>query len=207
MESFSYFDLAVVIFIILLGLKGIIDGFIKELFGLIGIIGGIYIGSHYAVDVGNFINKNIFKIKNEAALSFIGFLVALGAFWLAMLLIGKLFSKLSSASGMGLLDRIAGFLFGGAKIFLIFSIISYALYNIEAVKNMVEKYTKDSLLFPLMIKTGSYIIKLNPKDITKKVQEKSLMIKDELQNSIENEAIKKIEEKILENNKTKKDSD
>ncbi len=207
MDGFSYFDLVVGIIVILLGLKGLIDGFIKEVFGLIGIIGGIYIGSHYGQNVGEFISQNIFQIKNPAALSFVGFLVTLAAFWLLMLLVGKLFAKLSSASGMGLIDRIAGFLFGAAKIFLILSVIVFAVSNIEAAKNTVEKYTKNSLLFPLMEKTGSYIIKLNPKEITQKVEEKTTQVQEDIKKSIENETIKQIKEKIeqtLENNETKK---
>ncbi len=202
METFSYFDVAVILIVVLLGLKGLIDGFIKEIFGLIGIIGGIYVGSHYGGEVGGFISKNIFEIKNAAALNFIGFLAALGLFWLLMLVVGKLFAKLSSASGMGTLDRVAGFLFGAAKIFLILSVIAVAVNNIEAAKNMVQKYTKNSIVFPLMLKTGSYIIKLNPKEITDKVAEKGSNIKESIQKSIENETLKKIKKSLSENNQT-----
>jgi len=206
MENFGYFDIILGIIIILLGLKGLIDGFIKEFFGLLGIIGGIYFGSHYGENVGKLISDNIFTIKNPAALSFVGFLLTLGAFWLAMLLIGKLFAKLSSASGMGMLDRIAGFIFGAAKIFLIFSVIVYAISNIEATKKTLEKYTKNSLLYPYMIKTGSYIIKLNPKEITQKVEEKTNEVKESIKKNVSEEGLKTIKEKItqtLETNKTK----
>ena len=41
--EFSIFDLVVGSIILLLGLKGILNGFFKELFGLIGIVGGIFI--------------------------------------------------------------------------------------------------------------------------------------------------------------------
>ncbi len=207
MDGFSYFDLIIGAIVILLGLKGLIDGFIKEAFGLVGIIGGIYVGSHYGQNIGEFINQNIFQIKNPAALTFVGFLVTLTAFWLAMLLLGKLFAKLSSASGIGPIDKIAGFLFGAAKVFLILSVIVFAVSNIEAAKNIVDKYTKNSLLFPLMEKTGSYIIKLNPKEITQKVEEKTAEVQEDIKKSIENETIKQIKDKIeqtFENNETKK---
>ncbi|WP_281950597.1 CvpA family protein [Nitrosophilus kaiyonis] len=206
MENFGYFDIIVGIIIILLGLKGLIDGFIKEFFGLLGIIGGIYFGSHYSDVVGKFISENIFSIKNPAALNFVGFLLTLGAFWLAMVFIGKLFAKLSSASGMGIIDRLAGFAFGAAKIFLIFSVIAYAISNIEATKKAVDKYTKNSFLYPYMIKTGSYIIKLNPKDITQKVEEKSEKLKEIIKEKAQSEAVKEIKNKIsnsLESNKSK----
>lgn len=206
MENFGYFDIILGIIIILLGLKGLIDGFIKEFFGLLGIIGGIYLGSHYGQDVGKLISENIFTIKNPAALSFVGFLLTLGAFWLAMLIIGKLFVKLSSASGMGLVDRIAGFAFGAAKIFLIFSVIIYAISNIEATKNTLDKYTKNSFLYPYMIKTGSYIIKLNPKEFTQKIEQKSDDLKDIVKKQIESKTVQEIKEKIsstLDSNESK----
>jgi membrane protein required for colicin V production len=50
--DFSIFDLIVGSIILLLGLKGILNGFFKELFGLIGIVGGIFVGSRVANEVG-----------------------------------------------------------------------------------------------------------------------------------------------------------
>ena len=202
MDGITTFDLVIGIIILFLGLKGILDGLLKEMLGLAGIIGGIYVGSHYAEVIGGYIDQNIFHIKNEAALSFIGFLVGLGLFWVAMIILGRVFAKLINLSGLGVLDKIAGFLFGVAKIFLIFSVIFYAIYNIEATKKTIDRYTKNSILFPLMVKTGGYIVKLSPKEITQKIKEKSDEAKENIQKSIEKETIKNLKEK-LENNKTK----
>ena len=205
MDGLTTFDIIIGATILFLGLKGILDGFIKELFALIGIIGGIYIGSHYNQDIGIFIDQNIFHIKNEAALSFIGFLIGLILFWIAMIILGKFFAKLINLSGLSIIDKLLGFLFGAAKIFLIFSVIAYAIYNIEATKKVVNKYTKNSLFFPLMLDTGSYIVKLSPKELKQKVEKKSEEIKSSIKNSAEKESIKTIKNKIknLENNKSR----
>ena len=162
--EFSYFDLIIGALILFLGLKGIIDGFIKEFFGLAGIIGGIYYGSRYAEEVGRWISDNIFLIKNEAALTFVGFLAGLFGIWIAMVILANLVTKLTHASGMGFFNKLLGLLFGWAKIFLIFSVIVYALSSIELTKKMVMKYTKNSVLYPLLVQTGGYIIKLKPED-------------------------------------------
>ena len=205
MDGLTTFDIIIGATILFLGLKGILDGFIKELFALIGIIGGIYIGSHYNQDIGIFIDQNIFHIKNEAALSFIGFLIGLILFWIAMIILGKFFAKLINLSGLSIIDKLLGFLFGAAKIFLIFSVIAYAIYNIEATKKVVNKYTKNSLFFPLMLDTGSYIVKVSPKELKQKVEKKSEEIKSSIKNSAEKESIKTIKNKIknLENNKSR----
>ncbi len=165
MEGFSTFDIVIAALVFFLGLKGFLDGFVKEFFGLVGIVGGIYFASRYAEPVGRFISDNVFEIKNEAALSFVGFIATLAAIWIAMVILASLFTKLTHASGAGTINRILGLLFGWAKIFLIFSVLVYAASNIEFTKKLIQKYTQNSLLYPLMLKTGAYIINIKPSDL------------------------------------------
>ena len=167
--DFNYFDLVVAVIILLLGLKGILNGFFKELFGLIGIVGGIFIASRVGNDVGAFLNENIFHFESQAVVSFSGFLLTLALFWLAMIGLGHLFKKLSSLSGLGALDRIAGFVIGSGKFFLIAAVIAYALNNINAVRDNIQEPLKNSILFPVLVETGGYIMHLD----TGKAQQKA----------------------------------
>ena len=48
MEISAWIDIAVVAFTLILGIKGIINGLIKELFGLIGLIGGLVIATRFS---------------------------------------------------------------------------------------------------------------------------------------------------------------
>ncbi len=198
MEHITTFDLIVAVIIFFLGLKGLLDGFVKEFFGLAGIIGGIYYGSRYAETIGQWISHTIYPIKNEAAMTFVGFLVGLFGIWIAMVYLGKLVTKLTHASGMGLINKILGVAFGWAKIFLIFSVIVYALSSMELTKRVIQKYTKDSILYPLMVKTGSYIIRLNPDDlIAPKMKERSAKAGQEVTKEVEQSAIQSAKEKII----------
>jgi len=190
MEGITTFDLLIGAIIFFLGLKGLIDGFIKEFFGLAGIIGGIYYGSRYAETVGRWISENIFTIKNEAALSFVGFIATLAAIWIAMVILGNLVTKLTHASGAGTINRVLGVLFGWAKIFLIFSVLIYAASSIEFTKKVIQKYTKDSLLYPLMVQTGGYIIKLKPEDfVSEDLKESGAKAAQEVSEAAKEEAI------------------
>lgn len=169
--EFNYFDLVVTVIILLLGLKGILNGFFKELFGLIGIIGGIFVASRVGNDVGTFLNENIFHFESDAAIKFAGFLMTLTLFWLTMVLIGHLFKKLGSASGLGALDRIFGFVLGSGKFFLIAAVIAYALNNISAVRDNIESSLENSILFPILVEAGSYIMHLDPEAVKEKTDE------------------------------------
>ncbi len=205
----NYFDLIVGGLILFLGLKGLMDGFIKEFFGLAGIIGGIYYGSRYAEIIGKWISDNLFYIKNEAALTFVGFLAALFGIWIGMVFIGNLFTKLMHISGMGFFNKLLGLLFGWAKIFLIFSVIIYAISSIEVTKRVLEKYTKNSLLYPLLLEAGSYIIKLKPEDfvasqVRKKGEEFTKKVSSDVQESAL-ESAKKRAFKAIEHNISSKE--
>ena len=167
--EFNYFDLVVSIVILLLGLKGIINGFFKEIFGLVGIIGGIFIASRIGDAVGKYLSELIFKFDNTSAISFTGFLATLAIFWLLMIFAGMLFKKLSALSGLGPVDKLLGFVFGASKFFLIAAVIAHAVYNIKAVRNTIDDMMSTSVVFPILVETGSVIMKLDPVEISDEI--------------------------------------
>ena len=209
----NYFDLVASVIILLLGLKGIINGFFKEVFGLIGIVGGLFIASRVGKDVGTFLNDLIFSFTSPSAINFLGFLTTLALFWLLMILIGFIFKKLSSISGLGPLDKILGFVFGASKFFLIAAVIAHATYSIQAVKSILEPSMKTSIIFPIMVESGAFIMKIDPVNISadinatiengkKQIQEKTeKMIQkstDSKIDEIKKELAKQIEEQTKE---------
>ncbi|MDD3817601.1 MAG: CvpA family protein [Thiovulaceae bacterium] len=183
--DFNTFDLIVCIIILLLGLKGILNGFFKELFGLIGIIGGIFVASRVGDDVGQYLSDAIFKFDNGAAISFTGFLFTLAVFWVLMIVAGMLFKKLSSLSGLGAVDKILGFFFGVSKFFLIAAVISHAVYNINALKATVDETMQGSFMFPVMVEVGGFIMKLEPVKVEEKITQAIEENKDAIQSGIE----------------------
>jgi membrane protein required for colicin V production len=165
----NYFDLAIAVIVLLLGLKGILNGFFKELFGLIGIIGGIFVASRAGDTVGKYLDTLVFHFSNNAAVSFTGFLVTLAVFWLLMVTTGYIFKRLVALSGLGIFDRILGFVFASGKFFLIAAVIAFSVNNVQALKPTLEKAFGNSLLFPVLVSTGSYIMKIDPTKISKDI--------------------------------------
>ncbi|HHD78800.1 MAG TPA: CvpA family protein [Epsilonproteobacteria bacterium] len=162
MMDFNYFDVVIAAIVLLLGIKGFMHGFIKEVFGLVGLVGGVYFASRLSGTAADFIDTNFLHLENVALLKLIGFLSILILIWLGATILGSIFSKLTSASGLGFLNRLFGFIAGGGKYFLIFALIVTALSNVSLVKDNLEKYVKDSILYPYLKEAGSYLINLDP---------------------------------------------
>lgn len=205
----NYFDLIAAIIILLLGLKGILNGFFKELFGLIGIIGGIFVASRVGDSVGQYLSDLIFNFSNHAAISFTGFLVTLALFWALMVAVGYAFKKLSALSGLGIFDRILGFVFGASKFFLIAAVIAFAVSNVKALKPTLDSAFSNSVLFPVLVETGGFIMKIDPtdvgtdlnasvKDATQKVSNTLHETKDKIIDTEVNETVKEIKKQLKE---------
>ena len=165
MMDFNYFDVTIAAIVLILGIKGFMQGFIKEAFGLVGLIAGVYFASRLAPDAAAFIDKNFFHLENQSLLTLIGFLAILILIWLSATILGSIFSKLTSQSGLGFLNRLLGFVAGGGKYFLIFALIVTALSNVTLVKDNLEKYVKDSVLYPYLKEAGSYLINIDTSSI------------------------------------------
>jgi len=163
MIDFNYFDITIGAIVLILGIKGFMNGFIKEVFGLVGLVGGVWLASRLASDAATFIDSNFIHIENTAMLQLLGFLAILTVVWLGATILGSIFSKLTSISGLGFVNRLLGFIAGGGKYFIIFALIVTALSNVTLVKDNIGKYVNDSVLYPYLLKTGASIIHLDPK--------------------------------------------
>jgi len=163
MIDFNYFDITIGAIVLILGIKGFMNGFIKEVFGLVGLVGGVYLASRLAGDASIFIDANFIHIENTALLQLLGFLAILTVVWLSATILGSIFSKMTSISGLGFINRLLGFIAGGGKYFIIFALIVTALSNVTLVKDNIGKYVNDSVLYPYLLKTGASIIHIDPK--------------------------------------------
>lgn len=165
MMDFNYFDVTIASIILILGIKGFMQGFIKELFGLAGLVGGVYFASRLSDKAASFIDTNFLHIDNISLLKLIGFLAILIIIWTGATILGALFSKLTNESGLSFLNRLFGFIAGGGKYFIIFALIVTALSNVKLLKDNLEKYVNDSELYPYLREAGSYLIQIDTSDI------------------------------------------
>ena len=214
MQDFSIFDLIIITITLILGLKGLFRGLIKEVFGIIGIIGAIFVASRISKETGDLLAP-VLVLENEATIKLIGFITALIAVWLVVYTAGVIVSKIFSASGLGVVDRIFGFIFGASKVFLIFSVIAYSLYQVQSFRKVMDEKFNNSFVMPHLISVGSVIIKLDTSAITTNVNKvidttKTSQVIEDTKNSMKeniqtttNSVKEAVEEEIVNNVKEK----
>ena len=198
MQEFTIFDMVVLGITLVLGLKGLFRGLIKEVFGIIGIIGAIFVASRISGDIGNLIAPFL-ALENETTIKLIGFIISLIGFWIIVYILGVVVSKIFSASGLGLFDRIFGFIFGAAKVFLIFSVIAYSLYQVQSFKKAIDEKSAGSIVMPHLISIGSYIIKLDTSSITDSIGNTVDKVVDTAKNATDTQKTSEKLEETIEN--------
>ena len=196
--DFNVFDAIVISITLILAIKGYFNGVIKEIAGLIGIGAGLFLGSMYYKEVGIYINKSIFQIPNESAINVVGFVSVFVITWLIIIIIGMLFSKILKIAKLGILDRLGGVLFSAGKFFIIVSVVVTMLSQIEVFKTSLEKYQKDSLMWPIMDKVGQNLIHLKPEEIQKQIEDVKKQVNDKVGESVKKN-IEEAKTKIIEN--------
>ncbi|MDX4066006.1 CvpA family protein [Aliarcobacter skirrowii] len=184
MQDIAMFDIVIILITLFLGLKGLFKGFIKEVFGLLGIVGAIFIASRISLEVGNVV-ASVLNIENESTIKLLGFIISVIAIWFVIYSLGIIVSKIFSASGLGIFDRVLGFVFGAAKVFLIFSIIAYAINSIDSFKKSIDENFSNSIVMPHLISVGSYIMKLDSNSIKEQLNEGTKEIQEDVSAVIE----------------------
>jgi len=197
LENVNIFDLVVIALVTILGLKGLFRGFTKEFFALVGIVGGVFVASRVSADAGAIVN-GIIPMENENTTLLAGFVAALVIFWIIAYLVGATLSKVFKMSGLGIFDRILGFVFGAGKIFLLFSIIAYAASQVTIINDNLAPKLEKSTVFPLLKETGAYIIKLDTNELQEEVTKQLDDVVEATKETVTEISQKELEKKAVE---------
>jgi|SaaInl8_200m_RNA_FD_contig_31_905117_length_2475_multi_7_in_0_out_0_2 membrane protein required for colicin V production len=196
--EFTIFDAVVIVLIVGLGFKGLINGLIKEVFGLVGMIGGVFIASRFSTEFGIFFDQNIFKIPNEGAKNLVGFSSLFLLFWVSSILLGLMLAKMVKISGLGIMDKLLGAFVGSAKIFLIFSILAYGIGSVKFIKDMFKTQFENSITFTILYNAGSMIISFEPDEesaVGSAVKD-AMELRKEVTDKVSQEVTKKVSDEI-----------
>lgn len=107
----NMFDLIVLVVIVLLILRGLWKGLIRQVVGLAGVVTGYMIAMHF---YGPFASRYLkgFTPATGHIIAFLG--VFIGCI-IAASIVGWIIGRLMNVAGLGILNRIGGAVLGGAK--------------------------------------------------------------------------------------------
>ncbi|WP_104751133.1 CvpA family protein [Helicobacter salomonis] len=154
----DYIDLILVAVILIVGIRGFYNGFIDEVAGILGIVCGVYLGSRLASDVGAWFSARVHDFHSPSVESLIGFTLVLAGVWILFLMVGVVVSKAVSFSNLGAIDKVLGFLFACAKMYLVFAFLLHGASRFSFMKSMDTYLRAHSQLYPTMQEIASYVM-------------------------------------------------
>lgn len=172
----NYLDIAILVLVLLFGLKGLRSGLVREFFGILGLIGGLYLAVKFKAEAGAWISTTIYDINRIGVLSgdgteiIVGFLGVLFGVWIVCLILGEIFAKLLKASGLGIVDKIGGFGFGALKVFLIFAVFAVLIRSSAFLNEQTKPYFQNSIVYPYLLKYGEIIMQIDSSTIKTSVE-------------------------------------
>lgn len=150
LSSYAIFDIVFFIAIAFSCIYGYIKGFVRQLFGLVGIFIGTYCAYKLAGALtiwwhGHFdVDPRVTKI--------IIFIILSAIIYFLVLRLAILFDKLLKMAMLNWVNKFLGLIFGAAKIILIFSALAYAINSL----NMSDKMNT-SKIYSHLISLADFI--------------------------------------------------
>jgi membrane protein required for colicin V production len=164
MVDFSMLDMIIIGLVFFLSLKGLVNGFIKEFFNFIGLIGGVYFASRMNMVVGEFVSSNVFPIKDEPFLKLVGFVSVFLAIWIFSNLVSSIFEK-TLPEEISFVSRILGYALTILRYIAIFAIIITSIQNVELIAEKLTKHSADSQVIPTLNEIGVDLLNMEGRDI------------------------------------------
>ncbi|MEE9362340.1 MAG: CvpA family protein [Cellulophaga sp.] len=136
--------------------KGIKNGLFVEIASLAALIAGIYGAIHFSYFVGNYLAENMHW--NERYINLTAFIITFAIIVIAVTMAGKLLTKIANFAMLGLLNKVAGGLFGALKVAVILGAILIFFHKTLAKTGLVKEETlKESILYEPVKEIGAFV--------------------------------------------------
>lgn len=162
----GYIDITILGIVLLVSFKGFYDGFVQEVSTLIGIVAGIFFASRLSGEMAVLFNQYIYNLNSPSVSLILGFIIVLAVFWVGFMLIGMAISRFVKLTGLGILDRILGYVFSCVKVFCVFAFIIYGLNQIKFIQEIefMKQLPKNSKVYDAMLDTAKVIVNFDSID-------------------------------------------
>lgn len=136
--------------------KGLKNGLFVELASLIALIAGIFGAIHFSYIAGDYLSKNM--DWEDKYIQITSFLITFIAIVFLIHLAGKLLTKVADFAMLGLLNKIAGGIFGALKVAIILGALLIFFERAASTFGLVNEATKkDSILYEPVRDIGAFV--------------------------------------------------
>jgi membrane protein required for colicin V production len=159
--GFHIVDIMIVVLVAFLAIKGLVNGFSKELLNFITIVAGVILAARYNTTVVQYINEqNLFPQIPDDFAELVGFILIVVSIWLLIGFISSIITKLTSKPS-GFLSRLLGYILSAARYLFIFSLIIFGVSQSEFFEKSATKFKNETQLFQPMTELGAKILNID----------------------------------------------
>jgi len=136
--------------------KGFKNGLFLELASIVALIAGIYGAIHFSYIAGDYISQR--TTQNEQYINLAAFIITFIVIVIAVHLAGKILTKIASFAMLGILNKIAGGVFGALKVGVIMGalIIFFDRMN-NSIGFISDTAKEESILYEPIREIGAFV--------------------------------------------------
>ncbi|WP_411029148.1 CvpA family protein [Spongiimicrobium sp. 3-5] len=159
----GFLDIAIGLLLVWGLYKGLKNGLFVEIASIIALIAGLYGAIHFSYIAGEYLSKNM--DWNERYINLTAFIVTFIIIVVVVHLAGKLLTKIADFALLGLLNKIAGGVFGALKIAVILGALLVFFHRVNDNLNLINEETlNDSILYNPVKDIGAFVFSKVLKD-------------------------------------------
>lgn len=136
--------------------KGLKNGLFVEIASIIALVAGIYGAIHFSYYAGDYLSQNM--EWDERYINIAAFAITFIIIVLAVHLLGKFLTKVADFAMLGLLNKIAGALFGALKVAVILGALLVFIDRANSSLGLIKNETvQQSVLYEPIKEIGEFI--------------------------------------------------
>ncbi len=155
----SFLDIVIGILLVWGLYKGLKNGLFVEIASLAALIAGIYGSIHFSYITGNYLSQNF--DWGEQYVRIAAFLITFFIIVVVVQFAGKFLTKIADFAMLGLLNKVAGAIFGALKVAIILGALLIFFERLTASFDIVNEETKkDSVFYEPIKEIGAFVFAL-----------------------------------------------
>jgi membrane protein required for colicin V production len=136
--------------------KGLKNGLFVELASIVALIAGIFGAIHFSYITGEYLAENLHW--DEKYMNIASFMITFIIILVLVYLLAKLLTKIADFAMLGLLNKIAGGIFGALKVAVVVGAVLVFFDTVNQAKNIIDEETKnESVLYGPLKEIGAFI--------------------------------------------------